>query len=93
MITREQAGQIAAEVLGSSPGTAEQGWDLVEFGSGWLIQQPGSHRGAVGLVVERDSGRVMRFPSYVPTGRILEEYGQVVADARTVREPGEPLQG
>ena len=33
-----------------------------------------------GHVVERESGRVMRFPSYVPPDRILEEYDEVVAD-------------
>jgi hypothetical protein len=37
-------------------------------------------QGAASYVIERASGRVMSFPSYVPPDRILEEYDQVVAD-------------
>jgi hypothetical protein len=37
-------------------------------------------RGGASRVVERESGRVMRFPSYIPPVRILEEYDEVVAD-------------
>ncbi len=37
-------------------------------------------RGAGSYVIERGSGRVMSFPSYIPPDRILEEYDQVVSD-------------
>lgn len=79
MITREQAEYIANEILGSQPEDVEQGWQLREFGAGWLIERNAvtGNRGAVSLVVERETGRVMRFPSFIPTTRILEEYDQV----------------
>lgn len=81
MITREQAESIANEILGSRPEDVEQGWSLREFGAGWLIERNvvAGNRGAASLVVERESGRVMRFPSFIPPTRILEEYDQVAA--------------
>lgn len=82
MISRDQAERIADEILGSRPEDVEQGWDLEEFGAGWLIVRNAANgrRGAASLVVERATGRVMRFPSYIPPTRILEEYDQVVAN-------------
>lgn len=81
MISREQAEWIAGEVLGSRSEDVEQGWTLEEFGAGWLIVRNAvsGRRGGASLVVERDTGRVMRFPSYIPPTRILEEYDQVAA--------------
>jgi hypothetical protein len=82
MISRDQAERIADGMLGSRPEDVEQGWTLEEFGAGWLIvrNSVSGRRGGASLVVERDTGRVMRFPFYIPPTRILEEYNQVAAD-------------
>lgn len=75
MITSEQAEAIAGQVMGEVPNRT---WDLVEFDAGWLVQvtfTDGEHRrGGSTRVVERESGRVMRFPSSVPPDLILEDY-------------------
>jgi hypothetical protein len=78
MITQEQAEQIAGRITGRQDGS----WELVEFDAGWLIREHAaadpSLRGAAARVIERDSGRIVRFPSSVPPRRILTEYAQVV---------------
>lgn len=83
MITKEQAEQIAGQVTARQDGS----WELVEFDAGWLIRESSafdrSRRGGATRVIERDSGRVVRFPSSVPTRRILNEYGRVVDIGRT----------
>ncbi|MGD0557322.1 MAG: hypothetical protein ABSA93_20370 [Streptosporangiaceae bacterium] len=81
MITRDQAEHIATQFVGVPASDPEKGWDLEEFDAGWLIQEKVTMdlRGAASYVIERASGRVMSFPSYVPPDRILEEYDQVVA--------------
>ena len=81
MITRDQAGQIAAQLVGAPASDPDNGWELNEFDAGWLIlkRSTRNHRGAGSYVVERASGRVLHFPSYVPPGRILEEYDEVAA--------------
>jgi hypothetical protein len=79
MITRDEAEQIAAEVAGPADAGDGNGWALVEFSAGWL-DRPGTRGGAL-LVVERESGRVMRFTSATPPGRILDDYAQAVEDA------------
>ncbi len=82
MITQQQAEQIATQITGRQDGS----WELVEFDAGWLIRESSafdtSLRGAAARVIERDSGRVVRFPSAVPTSRILTEYAQVVDRGR-----------
>jgi hypothetical protein len=84
MITHEQAERIADEVIG--PDGGGQSWELVEFDAGWLIRESSSSdasmRGGAIRVVERESGRVMRFPSSVPPRRILTEYAEVVERGR-----------
>ena len=82
MINRDQAEHIAAELVGAPASDPDKGWTLEEFDAGWLIVKHASRnlRGAAFHVVERASGRVMRFPSYIPPDRILEEYDQVVND-------------
>jgi hypothetical protein len=89
MITREQAEQIAAQLVGAPASDPDNGWDLEEFDAGWLVLKHASRNlyGARSLVVERESGRVMRFASYVPPGRILEEYEEVVGDGFPVDIP------
>jgi hypothetical protein len=93
VITRDRAEQIAAEVLASSP-AAERGWELIEFGSGWLIKEAPAndpdYLGAAVRVVERDSGRVMRFPSSVPPDRIIREYIRVAPRGKIEKEGEEP---
>jgi hypothetical protein len=83
MITKEQAERIAGQITGRQPGA---GWELVEFDAGWLIRESSdgdpSLRGAAHRVIERESGRVMRFPSSVPPRRILTGYAQVMDKGR-----------
>jgi len=57
---------------------------------GWIINENGhlgdAFVGSLGRVIEKGSGRVMRFPSRIPTDRIINEY-DVVDKARTVPFP------
>jgi hypothetical protein len=89
MITVDHAEDLAARVVGAPATDPDNGWDLREFDSGWLILRHAARgrRGAGCYVIERAAGRVMMFPSYVPTSLILDEYDQVVADAYP-EEPG-----
>jgi hypothetical protein len=88
MITKTEAERIATEVVGSASAGDGRGWTLVEFDAGWLIRQDWmddhSMRGGGVRVVEKESGRVMRFPSFVSPSRILAEYDQVVGDGFAV---------
>jgi hypothetical protein len=90
VITREQAERIAAEILGTASDATDREWELVEFDSGWLIKEqvPGdeARRGGAARVVERASGRVVRFPSSVPPGRILSEYDSVADRGRIEKD-------
>jgi hypothetical protein len=83
MITQQQAESIAAKVMSR---VRDRSWELVEFDAGWLIRDSAlSDPNLVGVavrVIERESGRVVRFPSSVPPGRILEEYAEVVGRGR-----------
>jgi hypothetical protein len=89
MITQEQAERIATEITGRGPESG--GWELVEFDAGWLIRESSasdaSLRGGALRVVERESGRVMRFPSGVPPQRIVAEYAEVVERSRVEYPP------
>jgi hypothetical protein len=82
MITREQAQDIARTVIGAEPEDEARGWELVEFDAGWLIREKAASggRGAATRVIERDTGRVMRFPSGVPPVRIRNDYQSVMPD-------------
>jgi hypothetical protein len=81
LITQDQAAAIAFHVCGAPPGDPKRGWDLTEFDAGWLItERAKAARGDGGTrVIERDSGRVMSFPSSVPPSRILADYEKVRA--------------
>lgn len=85
MISRDQAERIAIQFVGVPASDPDKGWDLQEFDAGWLLQEKATMnlRGAASYVIERASGRVMSFPSYIPPGRILEEYDQVIDDGFT----------
>jgi hypothetical protein len=86
MITQEQAERIAGEIVGQAYGSGDHSWELVEFDAGWLIRESSasdsSMRGGALRVIERESGRVMRFPSSVPPSRIMSEYEHVVERGR-----------
>ena len=81
MITREQAERIAAQFVGAPANDPDNGWDMEEFDAGWLVLKHATMnlRGGGCYVVERESGRLLHFPSYVSPVRILKEYDQVVA--------------
>jgi hypothetical protein len=92
MVTEQEAIAIATGLLGRSPEDPGGPWELVGFDEGWLIREHARsdsepHRGGAARVIERDTGRVVRFPSSVPPGRILSEYSQVQARGR-VESPG-----
>jgi hypothetical protein len=82
LITQDQAAAIAFHVCGAPPGDPKRGWDLTEFDAGWLItERAKTARGdGVTRVIERESGRVMSFPSSIPPSRILADYEKVQAD-------------
>ena len=84
MINREQAEHMAAEMTGAPSDDPERGWELEEFSVGWYVIEYAKRgrRGGASRVIERESGRVMRFPSYVPPGRIVEEYDAVLHEGR-----------
>jgi hypothetical protein len=84
LIGRDQAESLAAEVCGAPSEDSERGWELEEFDVGWLIIANAAigRRGGPTYVIERESGRVMRFPSIVPPTRIVEEYNEVLCYAR-----------
>jgi hypothetical protein len=84
LITREEAERIAKEVVGARSDNPVQGWDLEEFKEGWLILEHSQfgHRGVASRVIERDSGRVMRFGSAIPPRRILEDYDEILQYGR-----------
>lgn len=81
MITVSDAESIGTALLGRSPSDGERPWTLVEFGDGWLIRESSVHgtdmRGGAARVIERGSGQVVRFPSGVPSRRILHDYKNV----------------
>ncbi|HUN34935.1 MAG TPA: hypothetical protein VMU95_23275 [Trebonia sp.] len=81
MITADQAERIAAEFMEALPDQTRTDWHLREFPQGWLIAERREEplMGAASYVVERDSGRIMMFPSFIAPVRILEEYEQVAA--------------
>jgi hypothetical protein len=93
MIDQQGAERIAGEVLGRPPTDAHRPWSLREFDSGWLIHEEIPHRedfrGAAVRVIERATGRVMRFPSSVPPGRIMKSYETVRARGRVEGVKGE----
>ena len=88
MITEEQAERIASEFAGQRQ---DVGWALTEFDAGWLVEASPSEpprRGTSALVIERESGRVMRFPSSVSADRILNEYAEIVDRGYAQDRPG-----
>jgi hypothetical protein len=62
-------------------GDVENGWDLREFDRGWLLDKIAAkdRRGGLAFVIERDSARVMSFPSFVPPGLIMADYDDALS--------------
>jgi hypothetical protein len=90
MIDEKQAYSIAAALLGRAGDDPVQPWHLAEFSEGWLIKETGDKGDAIygmpSRVIEKESGRVLRFPSFVPPGRIIADYDAVVSDGRVVSQ-------
>jgi hypothetical protein len=87
VINQDQAAAIAFHVCGAPPGDPRRGWDLTEFDAGWLITgraKPGRPPGPT-RVIERESGRVMSFPSSVPATRIMADYDRVLESGSALR--------
>ena len=82
MIDEQWAREIATALLGRPADDPQQPWSLQEFPHGWLINETArpreEHAGVAGRVIERDTGKVMVFPSRVPPSRILADYPAVV---------------
>jgi hypothetical protein len=81
VITEAEAEAIASRLLGRPPGDPERPWGLEEFTHGWLIrEEPAAGElliGPASLVVERDTGRVRRFPASVSAEHITGAYPAV----------------
>jgi hypothetical protein len=81
MISEKDAERIAMGALGRPPDDADRPWRLTQFDHGWLIVdvQPPSEpsRGGTSRVIERETGRLLRFPSSVSRHRIMQEYPKV----------------
>jgi hypothetical protein len=80
VITQDQAAAIAFHVCGAPPGDPRRGWDLTEFDAGWLITSRAAAARGDGAtrVIERESGRVVSFPSSVAPTRIMADYPAVL---------------
>ena len=79
MITQQDAEVIAAHYLGRPPEDGSQPWHLREFEHGWLIVKPAPPgqerwRGGSNQVIERESGRLLQFPSAISRQSIVEDY-------------------
>jgi hypothetical protein len=87
MASETDAYRLVASVLRRPHDDGESPWQLLEFPQGWLVKEENKDRGSTTRVVERDSGRVLRFPSFVPPGRILRDYPAVVDKGRVEIDP------
>jgi hypothetical protein len=91
MIDTETAREIAVAFLGRPSSDPTRPWSLIEFREGWIINETGylgdDFVGSLGHVIEKEEGRVLRFPTRVPTDRIMTEYDSVVGTARVVSPP------
>lgn len=91
MITQEEAERIAAGFMGAPANDAEYGWTIKEFRAGWLVTDKWDDGapmvGAGSYVVERASGRMLHFPSYIESDLILDDYDEVAGEGSPLREP------
>lgn len=82
MITQQEAERIAAARHGPPVAGEGQGWSLMEFDHGWVLVKPpppGDEQrvGGATEVIERESGRVVRFGSSTGLQRIMQSYPEV----------------
>jgi hypothetical protein len=81
MISEKDAERIAASVLGRQPDDDGRPWKLTQFDHGWLVLDvlPPSEpsRGGTTRVIERETGRMLRFPSSISRADIMGEYLEV----------------
>lgn len=91
MIDTNRAREIAVVLLGRPSSDPTRPWSLIEFREGWIINENGhlgdAFVGSLGRVIEKESGRVVSFPSRIPTDRIIGEYDAVVGTAKVVAPP------
>jgi len=82
VIDETRAQEITAALLGRPADDPQQPWSLHEFPQGWLINRTAhlteEYAGAAAYVIEKATGRVLCFPSFVPTPRILRDYDAIV---------------
>ena len=90
MITREQAESAVSNRFGPSQEDEQRNWELIEFSAGWLVLRnvavDAGRRGAAMHVIERESGRLIAFPSSVPPQRILDDYSAVLGSGQAEDE-------
>lgn len=89
MVTEKEARQSVLRLLGRPADDPLRPWRLVEFPQGWIVREEQRSDsedpmvGAATRVVERGSGRIVRFPSSVPPGRIIDHYPAVADFGRS----------
>lgn len=79
MITLKDAERIAGDIKKRLSDDSDTPWALEEFKEGWLVKERAKEgfMGAASTVIERATGKVMRFPSNVPPGKIVNEYDKI----------------
>jgi len=79
MIDEIAARRQAEELLKCPSDHPEHPWTMESFAEGWLVRQGplAGFRGQASYVIERETGRIMRFPSSVPPQRIREDYPNI----------------
>jgi len=91
VIDADKARTIASALLGRPENDPDGPWRLREFREGWIINENGyrgdTFVGSLGRVIERASGRILSFPSRIPTDRIMNEYDAIVGTAKVVAPP------
>ncbi len=91
MVSQEEAERIAAGFMRAPADDADYGWVMREFQGGWLVMHkwdeddPGI--GAGSYVVERASGRMLHFPSYITPDLILADYDDVADEGSPLGDP------
>lgn len=91
MLNQEEAASLAELMLRVPADHPEHPWELQEFAEGWLIWRHGREccGGGRYTVIERDTARIMRFPSWTNPTQITGNYAQTVKTATSLA-PGSP---
>jgi hypothetical protein len=91
MVTQQEAEKIAAQFMGAPADDAEHGWTMREFPAGWLVlnrwDEDDPVIGVGSYVVERASGRMLHFPSYIEPDQILADYDYVAGEGSPLEDP------